>query len=252
MVRRDEPGGVIRAALALMALAAPVAAQAQAYSCAVPAKLPRPRADLPSADQPKRVLPIGGYTLAVSWAPQYCRGNAEDRSAAFQCGTGNRFGFTLHGLWPDGEGPTWPQYCRATGIVPPAVIRGQLCATPSAQLIQHEWAKHGTCMSRSPADYFAQATRLYGALRYPDMIALSRREGLSAGDLAAAIAAANRGISSDMMRITATKSGWLEEVWFCLDKQRRYARCPAHQGGLAADAPIRIWRGASARFSGRR
>ena len=243
---------MIRVALALAALALPTLAQAQAYSCAVPAKPPRPRPDLPTTEQPKRVLPIGGYTRAISWAGQYCHNNASEASAKFECGSGNRFGFTLHGLWPDGEGPEWPQYCRATGIVSAPVIRGQLCATPSAQLIQHEWAKHGTCMSQTPADYFTKSSRLYAALRYPDMVALSRRDDLTAGDVAKAVAGANRGMAADMMRITANKTGWLEEVWLCLDKQFRYARCPAHQGGLAADAPIKIWRGASARFSGRR
>ena len=239
-------------AVALAVLAIPSAAVAQAYACAVPAKPPRPRPDLPTPDQPRRLLPIGGYTLAISWAAQFCHGKARDDSATFECGSGNRFGFTLHGLWPDGEGAEWPQYCRSTGIVPPAVVRGQLCATPSAQLIQHEWAKHGTCMSARPVDYFTRSTRLYADLRYPDMDALSRRDGLTAGDVATAIARANRGIDADMMRITANRAGWLEEIWFCLDKQLRYTRCPAHQGGLAPDTPIKIWRGPSARFSGRR
>jgi ribonuclease T2 len=238
---------MIRIALAIALLAAPTVAEAQAYACAVPAQVPRPRPDLPTPEQPRRVLPIGGYTLAISWAAQFCHNNASDAAAKFECGSGNRIGFTLHGLWPDGEGAEWPQYCRATPIVPAPVIRGQLCATPSAQLIQHEWAKHGTCMSRRPADYFAKSSRLYAGLRYPDMDALSRREDLTASDVAKAIAGANRGIDADMMRITANKSGWLEEVWLCLDKQFGYARCPAHQGGLATDAPIKIWRGASRR-----
>ncbi|WP_374143800.1 ribonuclease T [Sphingomonas sp.] len=220
----------------------PAAASAQAYSCAVPADLPVPRADGPSASQPQRLLPIGSYTLAISWTPQYCRSNARDASAQFQCGSGNRFGFTLHGLWPDGEGEKWPQYCRAADILPPAVIRENLCATPSAQLLQHEWAKHGTCMSDSPKAYFDRATRLFARLRYPDMNALSRRR-LTAGQLASAIARANPGISADMMRITASRQGWLDEVWLCLDTQTRFARCPAHQGGLAPTKPIKIWRG---------
>ena len=234
---------MIRAALALIVGAIPAIAQAQAYRCAVPQQVPRPRADVPSASQPKRVLPIGGYTLALTWAAQFCHENGREAGAAFECGRGNRFGFTLHGLWPDGEGASWPQYCRATGIVPPAVIRRQLCATPSAQLIQHEWAKHGTCMSAMPDAYFAVATRLYGDLRYPDMGALSRRRALTAGDVARALAAANPGIAPGMMRITANRQGWLEEVWLCLDKRLRYATCPAHQGGLAVDTPIKVWRG---------
>ncbi len=230
------------ATAAALALGMPAVARAQAYRCAIPANIPRPHADLPSNEQPSRVLPIGGYTLAITWAPQYCRYNANDKAARIECGSGNRFGFTLHGLWPDGEGALWPQYCRTTTLIPPSVIRGALCATPSPQLLQHEWAKHGTCMSGRPADYFAESTRLYAGLHYPDMTALSRGS-LTAGQLALAIAAVNRGLDADMMRITADKSGWLDEIWLCLDKQRRFARCPAHQGGLAADTPIKIWRG---------
>ena len=88
---------------------------------------------------------------------------------------------------------------------------------------------------------------LHGFLGSPMKVRGTYVSVVTAGDVATAMAAANRGITADMMRITASKSGWLEEVWLCLDKQFAYARCPAHQGGLAADAPIKIWRGASRR-----
>jgi ribonuclease T2 len=234
---------VIRLALTAAALLAPAAVEAQAYRCAIPDEPLRVRPDLPTPGQPKRVLPIGGYTLAITWTPQHCRREGRDASSRFQCGRGNRFGWTLHGLWPDGQGKTWPQYCRPTGLVPQPVIREALCATPSPQLIQHEWAKHGTCMTGyTPATYFQQATALYGRLRYPDMDALSR-DSLTAGGFAAAMARVNPGLAPTMMRVTADREGWLEEVWICLDKRFRYRRCPAHQGGLPAAAPVKVWRG---------
>ncbi len=234
-----------RIALAVLALTLPGAAGAQAYSCAVPDRIEPVHADLPSARQPRRVVPIGSYTLAISWSPQFCRAGADSRPpSGFQCDQGNRFGFTLHGLWPDGRDKEWPQYCRSTGILPARVVRPHMCATPSAQLMQHEWAKHGTCMTGySPAQYFARSNALYGKLRYPDMEALSRRP-LTAGALAAAIAGANPGLTPQMMRITADRQGWLDEVWLCLDTRFRYQPCPAHQGGLSASAPVKIWRGA--------
>ena len=233
---------MIRRALLAVAALLPVAAHAQAYRCAVPAGIPAPHADLPGIDQPRRVLPVGGYTLAITWAPQYCR-TARGNGARFQCGSGNRFGFTLHGLWPDGVAKDWPQYCAATGLVPRPVIRATLCSTPSPQLIQHEWAKHGTCMAgERPQSYFARSTRAYAALRYPDMNALSRTT-LTAGRFAEAMAAANPGLNADMMRVTATRQGWLDEVWLCMDTRFRYRRCPAHQGGLAGSTPLKIWRG---------
>ena len=230
--------------LAAVALLAPVPAAAQALSCAVPTRLERPRPDLPSASQPVRRLPIGSYTLAVSWSPQYCRTRGRDAGARFQCGEGNRFGFVLHGLWPDGRGKDWPQYCRATALLPARVIRRNLCATPSVQLLQHEWAKHGTCMAGyDPQRYFARSTALYRALRFPDMDALSRRRTLTAGALAQAVAQANPGLRADMMRVTATRDGWLDELWLCMDTRFRYRRCPAHQGGLPATAAMQVWRG---------
>lgn len=231
-----KAGPMFAVALALL----PGVASAQALSCAVPADPPRPRHDGPSTEQPRRNIPIGSYTLAVSWSPEYCSGKRSSARDRFQCGGANRFGFTLHGLWPDGHGKEWPQYCRPARVLSAKVVRDNLCATPSAQLIQHEWAKHGTCMTTRPERYFAEARRLYARIRYPDMAALARREGLTAGQFATAFATANPGFKADMMRITATRGGYLDEVWLCLDTRLKPRRCPAHQGGLASGAKIRI------------
>ncbi|WP_425229391.1 ribonuclease T2 family protein [Sphingomonas sp.] len=226
----------------LLGLAAliPGVAQAQALRCTVPAQVERPHADAASPDQPQRLLPIGGYTLALTWAPEGCRSAARD--ARLQCGGGNRFGFTLHGLWPDGLGHDWPQYCRTTALLPPAVIRANLCATPSAQLLQHEWAKHGTCVPGvDPAQYFARSTGLYTQLRFPDMDALSRHNA-TGGSLAAALAAVNPGLPAEAVRVTINRHGWLDELWLCLDTRFHYTRCRANTGGVGATAAVKIWR----------
>lgn len=233
---------MIRAALAAAALLAPATASAQALSCTVPQRVPIPRADGPTASQPRRAVPIGGYKLALTWGPQFCRDSTNQASARFQCSGGNRFGFTLHGLWPDGRGEAWPQYCAPAPILSPAEIRANLCTTPSPQLLQHEYAKHGTCMGVSAAAYFSRARGLFGRLRMPDMDALSRRSGLTARGFATAFARANPGMTPDMMRITATR-GWLDELWLCLDTRFQATRCPAHQASLAPSTPLQIWRG---------
>ncbi|WP_174279966.1 ribonuclease T2 family protein [Sphingomonas bacterium] len=230
-------------ALAALALLVPAAAQAQADRCEVPARVDRPHPELPTADQPQRLLPIGGYTLALTWSPEYCRGPGHAERSSFECGAANRFGFTLHGLWPDGVGKDWPQYCQSTELLPPRVIRANLCATPSAQLLQHEWAKHGTCVPRAtPTSYFARSTGLYGKLRYPDMAALSRRP-LTAGDLATALATANPGLPASAVRVTTNRDGWLDELWLCLDTRFRYTRCRADSGGVSAGTSVKLWRG---------
>ena len=147
----------------------------------------------------------------------------------------------LHGLWPDGPGKDWPQYCRPVALLAEPTLRSALCATPSVQLLQHEYAKHGSCMDGDADAYFRRSIALFRALRFPDMATLSRRPGLTAGAIATAFAARNRGMTRDMLRVTATRQGWLDELWLCLDLRFRAVRCPAAQGGLAPSAPIQIF-----------
>lgn len=222
---------------ALLALSA--CGRKDAPTCEIPADLPRPMLEGPSIDQPRRLLPIGGYTLAVSWTPEYCVDRATSPQDRIRCGEPGRFGFTLHGLWPDGEGALWPQYCTPTRLVPETVIRAHLCSTPSPQLIQHEWEKHGTCMKTTPADYFARSGKLYAELKFPEMDKLRGRT-MRAADFQKSFADANPGMAADQMRLNVGKTGWLEEVWLCLDKGFRRRACPAHAGGAAAEQVIRI------------
>lgn len=232
-------------------LALPAVAHAQAISCAVPADIARPRPDTPDQRNPRRDLPIASYTLALSWAPQFCKDNGTRDSSVMQCGgstgqPGNRFGFVLHGLWPDGAGKDWPQYCRSVPILSEATIRKNLCATPSAQLLQHEYAKHGSCMPGTAEDYFTRSTSLYATIRYPDMDRLSRQRGLTVANFSNAFARANRGVTARSIRVTTTRGGWLDEIWLCLDTRFRYESC-TQGGGVKPNTPLKIWRGNSTR-----
>lgn len=202
---------------------------------------PRPHADGPTAEQPARRVPTTGYTLALSWAPEYCRAARGGQPRGAECAGPARRGFTLHGLWPDGDGPNrWPQYCRPVAILTEAEIRAGAGATPSPQLLQHEWAKHGSCMSRDASTYFAEEGRLFRTIRYPDMAALARMRGLTAARVQAAFAAANPGMRPQMLRLNLNRRGWLEEVWLCLGLDRRLRSCPASQGGAAPSARVRV------------
>jgi len=219
--------------------ALPFAAVGQPIACTVPGAIARPRPDLPDTRVGRRILPTASYTLAISWSPQFCK---EQGGTSLQCGAGNRFGFVLHGLWPDGAGKEWPQYCRSVELLPEATIRANLCSTPSPQLLQHEWAKHGSCMNVSADDYFRRSAGLFRRLRFPDLEALSRRRGLTVATLSTAIARANPGVAPGMMRITTKKGGWLDEVWLCLDLNFAYRQCRRGSGGASPNSRVRIWR----------
>lgn len=214
-------------------------AKKEAPACDIPADLPRPMLEGPSIDEPRRILPIGGYTLAVSWTPEYCVNRASSPQDRIRCGAEKPFGFTLHGLWPDGEGAQWPQYCTPTRLVPEPVIRAHLCSTPSPQLIQHEWEKHGTCMAKTPADYFRRSGALFAELRFPEMEQYRGRT-MKAVEFQKLFADANPGMAPDQMRLNIGKTGWLEEVWLCLDKGFHRRACPAHQGGALPEQVVRI------------
>lgn len=232
----------MKSAYAAALLAIPTLVSGQALTCTIPGEIPRPHADSPTAETPRRLMPTATYTLAISWAPEFCHGKDGDAKVAFECGGANRFGWTLHGLWPDGKGKDWPQYCRAVELLPEATLRANLCATPSVQLLQHEWAKHGSCMNMPADAYFKRSTDLFGKLRFPDMAALAARRDVTAGMLASAFARANRGMTSEMLRVTTDRKGWLEEVWFCHDLRFRPERCRADSGGVAPSTRLKIAR----------
>lgn len=219
----------------------PMPASAQPIACSVPEALSLFVTEAVPAAEVKRV-PVTGYLLALSWSPQYCRGRqgaAEDRA---QCDTKARFGFILHGLWPEGDDQRDPAWCASVKPLPSELIRRHFCMTPSVALIQHEWAKHGSCMTDDPVRYFDEASRLYRAFRFPDMTALSRQTH-STASFAQAVAHANRGLRPDMLRIMVDRSGWLKEVRLCLGRDRRPRRCPLREPGKPSDNPLRIWLG---------
>lgn len=225
---------MIRSALAVIALLLPAPLVAQA----------RPHAELPSAREPARTVPITGYTLSLIWTPERCYKAHGTDAGDGECGAAHRGGFILHGLWPDGDGPNrWPQFCHPVAILTDPQIRAGIGDTPSPQLLQHEWAKHGSCIASDPVAYFHEEDGVYARIRTPDMAALSRRRGMTAADFQAAFAAANPGMRPDMMRLNLNrKGGWLEEVWLCLDKALKPRTCPANAGGAPLTAPVKVAR----------
>lgn len=229
-------------------LAAPLAlllagtAHAQALQCHVPQNVEAPA--LPTPDGPRRVMPVTSYTLALSWSPEFCKNRHDDPASASQCsGRMGRFGFILHGLWPEGTPGNWPQWCAAKPVEA-EVVRRNLCLTPSPQLIVHEWAKHGSCMARSPDRYFRAGSALMRSLAFPDMARLSRQEGLTAGDLRKALREATPFLPAAAIRVKANPRGWLQEVHLCYGRNFFPAACD--DMGLPDDAELKIWRSFSA------
>jgi ribonuclease T2 len=231
-----------RSSLALIAaitLATPT--QAQLTQCAIPERLAEPERESPRAGE---AINIRGshHLLALSWSPQFCRGRRGDPREADQCdGKAGRFGFILHGLWPDLPGRNDPAWCAPAKPISRALIRRHFCMTPSPQLMQHEWAKHGSCMTDKPEKYFQAASLIFAALRFPDMDALSRQR-LSVGRFRAEFAALNPGLRPNMIAVHLGGGNWLREVRICLNANLRPQPCLPEDRGAKPGRPMRIWR----------
>jgi ribonuclease T2 len=229
------------AALALALLPLPVwaPAWAQAYQCTPSGRITPPRPIVP--DGPVRRTPIAGYTLAASWSPDYCKTSGD--TASLQCsGRNGRFGFVLHGLWPESASGPGPQWCQS---LQPSVpdLRANLCMTPSPDLLAHEWAKHGSCMARTPVQYFRAAAILWRSLHWPDVDRLSRKDGLTVRDLREAFVAENPAWRPDEVGVVLSRTGWLREMRLCYSRRFLPARCDRRRLGTPDAAPLKIWRG---------
>ena len=179
-----------------------------------PAAAPPPRACLlpktvvpapeltPPPTEIVRDAPTAFYMLALTWAPEACRGREDDPELAVQC-RANAFGFVLHGLWPDGADGRHPRYCGPAPAIPAATVRRHLCMTPSPASLQHEWAAHGTCGWTSPEAYFADARRLWRGLRLPPMPAIMSifTPGVAAATAAATSPSVNMRVDAPAARI---------------------------------------------------
>ncbi len=232
----------MRTFVAFAALAAllPISAHAQAYQCSIPGKIEIERA--PRPDGPVRKVAVSRYVLAASWSPEFCR--AERNRESMQCsGRNGRFGFVLHGLWPEARTGQDPQWCAASPRPKPETIRRQLCMTPVPWLIEHEWAKHGSCMTKRPETYFKVSTILWRSVVWPDADRLSRKPGLTAGDLREAFLAANPAWKREQLGIETNARGWLRGVRLCYSLRFKPMRCERDDFGVADDAELKIWRG---------
>jgi len=109
---------------------------------------------------------------------------------------------------------------------------------PSIRLMQHQWAKHGTCMARTPEDYYHRARTVFEALKLPDMAYFAKQYRITAGDVAGAIARKNPGMRIEMVRVQTSDYGSLSEVWICLDKAFKPTRCPSGKAGVSLNARI--------------
>ena len=77
----------------------------------------------------------------------------------------------------------------------------------------------------------------------PDTQGLSRRPGLTVGDLRDGFVAANPGLRGEMIGVKTNPGGWLREVSLCYSASLKAVDCPRQQLGARDQTPLRIGNG---------
>ena len=205
---------------------------------------PSQRATTPRQENGSQASGFDFYVLSLSWSPTFCESSA-GQSSRQQCGTNRKYGFVVHGLWPQNE-RGYPEFCASAEPerVPDALGRSMFDIMPSMGLIGHQWRKHGACSGLTQKDYFAETRAAYQAVKLPREIASGERSvTLSTEAVESAFIAANPGMSKQGIAISCD-SQKLEEVRICLNKDLSFRDCREvdRQGcraNVAEIAPIR-------------
>ena len=166
------------------------------------------------------------YLLSLSWSPAFCL----QSPGAAECSGARRYGFIVHGLWPQYE-RGWPEHCADAGPLPDAVADRIADLMPARGLVFHEWSTHGACSGLDPADYFDVVRRAYESVRLP--------VSFTGAAAAAPVERATTAIVRDFLEanprlpprsVVATCSGQgvprLREVHVCLTRELAPRECP--------------------------
>ncbi|MWB79292.1 ribonuclease T [Pseudooceanicola sp. 216_PA32_1] len=166
------------------------------------------------------------YLLALSWSPTWCALEGRARNSP-QCAPDRRFGWVLHGLWPQFE-DGYPSYCRNAARPPSrqeTAAMEDIMGTPGAAWYQ--WKKHGVCSGLAARDYFRLARLAWDRVTRPEVLrTLARDVTLPAKVVEQAFLEANPGWSADMLTITC-KSGRIQEARLCLTRDLEPRPCGA-------------------------
>lgn len=176
------------------------------------------------------------YILNLSCSPEFCHSNP----AKPECGGGHRFGFVVHGLWPEFQKGGGPEYCsHAPGLPDPGSM---LDIMPDAQLIAHEWQAHGSCSGLSAGDYFNLIRKAFGSVRIPRQFAGPQTQfAINPFYIKKAFEELNPSLNDAEIAISC-RSNYLNAVSICLTKDLHPVACTAVQDCRARTirvAPVR-------------
>lgn len=177
------------------------------------------------------------YVLSLSWSPTWCGGKA-GKGDGEQCGGQRRYGFVVHGLWPQYAKGGYPAQCTAPQPLPNQVVEDMLPVMPSRKLVQHQWSRHGTCDGAAPAEFFARTRQAFDKLRLPKPFQNPEApQTMTVEQVEKLFIAANPGLERKGMALIC-RGAQVSELRLCLDRDLNFRACgrdvrPRCKGGAA-------------------
>ncbi len=176
------------------------------------------------------------YVLTLSWSPVYCEQHPDDRQ---QCG-GKRYGFVLHGLWPQYTNGGHPSSCATPARLDEAARAVGKAVFPSEKLVAHEWQRHGTCSGMAPKAYFEAADAARRSIAIPPQLEPgARTRETTAQDVSRAIRDSNPRITRRGIAVVCSGPE-LAEVRICLSKDLQPMACGGGVHDACRSGPIRV------------
>ncbi|HSV29950.1 MAG TPA: ribonuclease T2 [Candidatus Omnitrophota bacterium] len=164
------------------------------------------------------------YVLSLSWSPTWCASKA-GREDFEQCGGLRRHGFVVHGLWPQYAKGGFPAQCATPTPLPGKLVEDMLPLMPSRKLIEHEWAKHGTCAGGDAQSYFAATRAARDKLRIPAPFAAPDRPvSVPVAEVERMFIAENPGLTPEAIAVTC-RGRHAAEIRVCLTRDLKFRDC---------------------------
>jgi len=157
------------------------------------------------------------YVLALSWSPEFCHIHPTKP----EC-TSGKFGFVVHGLWPQfADG--YPENCStAPGLSDPSRMADIM---PDAALVAHEWTTHGTCSGLDADAYFKQVRQAFEAVKVPGRLSRPRQGfSITPQELKEEFVASNPRLKPENLAVSCGNNH-LTGVSLCLDRQLQTRAC---------------------------
>ncbi len=157
------------------------------------------------------------YLMNLSWSPEFCsiQGTSPECAA--------HPGFILHGLWTQNNDGTYPVFC--TEEAAPANLSQNLDITPDLALLQHEWAKHGTCSGVGPQRFFSMEHQAFHSLKIPSQFEhIDREISLTPNTILDLFAQANPDFPQGSILLSCGRN-YLTAIEACFDKNLKPIVC---------------------------